>query len=75
MNFFRTLWEKEPTRVIGYIVAILVMAYAYWRGLSVAEVVVQLVALVGAIETIRSQVTPYIPNVTHPTADELPPIK
>jgi hypothetical protein len=71
MNFFTQLWEKEPTRVIGYIVALLVVAYAYWRGLSVTEVLIQLGALLFAVEGIRTRVTPYIESMTHPTKDEI----
>jgi hypothetical protein len=71
MSFFTQLWEKEPTRVIGYVVALLVMVYAYWRGLSIPEVLVQLGALVFAVEGIRSRVTPYIESMTHPTRDEI----
>lgn len=65
------LWRKEPARIIGYAVALLVMGYAYWRGLSVEEVLVQLLVLLGMVEGIRSRVTPYIKGITHPTSEEL----
>lgn len=65
------LWKKEPTRVIGYVAALLILAYSYWRGLSVEEVLVQVFLLAGTVEMIRSRVTPYIKGLTHPTGDEL----
>lgn len=54
------LFKREPALVIGSVVTLLVAAYAYWRGLSVEEVLVQAAGLVAAFVAIRSRVTPYV---------------
>jgi hypothetical protein len=54
------VFGREPALVIGTIVSVLVCLYAYWRGLEVGEVLVQLAALVASFVAVRSQVTPYV---------------
>lgn len=54
------LWKREPALVIGTVVSILVCAYAWWRGLTIEEVLVQLATLAAAFVFVRSRVTPYI---------------
>jgi hypothetical protein len=54
------LFKREPALVIGTVATVLVCAYAYWRGLSVEEVLVQVAALGATFVAVRSQVTPYV---------------
>lgn len=57
------MFQREPTRVIGYIVTALVAAYAKWQGLETEDVLAQLGALIVGVEAIRTKVTPYIESV------------
>jgi len=54
------LFQREPALVIGSVVTALVTVYAYWRGLDVGEVLVQLAALIASFVAVRSRVTPYV---------------
>jgi hypothetical protein len=54
------LFQREPALVIGSVVTVLVTIYAYWRGLEVGEVLLQLGALIASFVAVRSRVTPYI---------------
>jgi hypothetical protein len=58
-----SLFRREPTLVIGTIATLLVCAYAYWRGLSVEEVLIQVAALAATFVAVRSRVTPYVSGV------------
>jgi hypothetical protein len=54
------LFQREPALVIGSVVTALVTVYAYWRGLEVGEVLVQLAALIASFVAVRARVTPYV---------------
>jgi hypothetical protein len=54
------LFKREPALVIGTVATVLICVYAYWRGLSVGEVLVQVAALGATFVAVRSQVTPYV---------------
>jgi hypothetical protein len=58
-----SLFQKEPTLVLGSLVTVAVSVYAKWRGLSVEEVLAQAGGLLAAFAVIRSRVTPYIERV------------
>lgn len=54
------MFKREPALVIGSVVTVLVAVYAYWRGLSVEEVLLQAAGLVAGFVAVRSRVTPYV---------------
>jgi hypothetical protein len=54
------MFKREPALVIGSVVTALVSIYAYWRGLDVGEVLVQLAALIASFVAVRARVTPYV---------------
>lgn len=54
------MFQREPTRVIGYLLTAAVLVYSKIRGLEYEDVLAQGAAFVVAIEAIRAKVTPYI---------------